>query len=826
MRFDCYPSQYTYDTIAKLKNGDLTYNNLDPEIKKYIVNNGNGSYSLRTNTTATLDWDDTRTDADEQAVEYVNPDPVRTDAATMSVTKTWENELDARRVGSIDMTVLMSNEDFHHVTLSDPTWKVENIYISPGIIKDGQVLSGAEGHDFTFAELGPEQYNWELVAPTVHPMIIDGTLTMLTLVDAAHPAPSGAQTYRINGKTYYSNGSSSVSLDAYNYRRSNLNLTKVVTGEDAPADAAFPFTLKVKNSKAPAAEPTDDPQHNSDYWVWFSIYDTKAGATVTNATVSGATGPNADGYYYAPSNSAISVQMKDGWNLRFTNLPAGTTYEFEEGTMPTGFAFNKAELTSGTDSTFSGAKKSTGTVAATNTTYGVTYTNDYQLTNLEITKVWDDADDQDGKRLTADELKAKLTLSPAVQGKEPTIVDNGNGTYTITYTGLPRFNNGQEVEYTVTESAIEGYETAYSNKGDHASVTVAANDHGTITNTHEAEVFDIPVEKKWEDANNQDGIRPASVTINLKDGNTTVGTVTLNADNSWKDSFKELPKYREGKLINYEVEEVKTSVITGTDGPGTYGISPTGDAEKGYTVTNTHTPEKTTHTVTKAWEDANDQDGYRPTQITVYLKADGTKVEGSEVTLKAGADGSWAHTWTGLPKYKNGKLIKYSADENAVEHYEGDAKTDDNKLSTAITNTHETEQVSYTVTKAWVDDNNRDNLRPESIKVQLNADGEKYGDEVVLNEANGWTYTWEGLDKNKKITVATDEGKGYQAEISGQAESAESADAEGENAAEKTEAEATDVESVEKTEEAADGESVEKTQRDCTRRKKTAWNRK
>ena len=31
--FDCYPSQYTYDTIAKLKNGDITYNSLDSEVK-------------------------------------------------------------------------------------------------------------------------------------------------------------------------------------------------------------------------------------------------------------------------------------------------------------------------------------------------------------------------------------------------------------------------------------------------------------------------------------------------------------------------------------------------------------------------------------------------------------------------------------------------------------------------------------------------------------------------------------------------------------------------------------------------------------------------
>ena len=307
----------------------------------------------------------------------------------MSVKKTWENELDARKVGSINMTVLMDNKEFHDVTLSaddTPAWTKEGIFISPGIIKNGKVLTGAEGHDFTFKELGSEQYNWELVAPTVHPMLIDGTLTMLTMVDEAHTAPSGAQTYTINGKTYYSNGSSAASLNAYNYRRSNLNLTKVVTGEDAPKDATFPFTLTVNNSKASTGSADDT---NSDYYVWFSIYDTKAGQNVKDATIGNATlsidERTGDYYYYAKSESAITVEMKDGWNLRFTNLPTETTYTFAEGTMPTGFAFNKAELTAGTDTTFKGAQTSTGTIVATNTSYTVTYTNDYQLTDLKIT---------------------------------------------------------------------------------------------------------------------------------------------------------------------------------------------------------------------------------------------------------------------------------------------------------------------------------------------------------------------------------------------------------------------------------------------------------
>ena len=568
--FDCYPSQTTYDIIAQLKNGDIKYSELDSEIQKYIVDNDNGSYSLSTNTNAGIAWDDTRDSAGRQTSAYKNPDPVKTESSTLTATKEWEGgEPD---VDSLEITVLMDDKPFHSAKISkDNGWSTSS-FISPGIIKNNQALPGAEGHDFKFAELGSEQYHWELESPVVHPMLIDGELTMLIMVDKDHPLPSGATTYTINSNTYYVD-TDAAGLTAVNHRRSNLNLTKVVTGEDAPKDATFPFTLTVKNSKAPATAPEDDPEHNSDYWVWFSIYDTKAGAPVMDATVSGATGPNADGYYYAPSNSDITVQMKDGWNLRFTNLPSGTTYTFAEGTLPEGFAFNKAELTQGEDSTFKGAQTTTGTIENTKTSYTVTYTNDYQLTDLEITKVWSDANNQDGIRLTADELAAKLKLSPAVQGKEPTVTDNGDGTYTITYTGLPRFNNGQEVEYQVTESAIDGYTTTGS----------PAKDHGTITNTHTPEVTSVKVTKVWDDSNDAGKIRPTSVSVQLTaDGVASGDPVTLNEGNEWTYTWENLPKYKNGTAIVYAADE--TEVPTG------YTKTVTGDAANGITITNKYTP--------------------------------------------------------------------------------------------------------------------------------------------------------------------------------------------------------------------------------------------
>ena len=124
---------------------------------------------------------------------------------------------------------MMGGEEFHTSTLSAANNWSTDATISIGIIKNGQALSGAMGHDFSFAELDDTQYHWELDAPTVRPMLVNGTLTMLIKVDAKHPAPSGAVTYTIDGSTYYVD-SSTTGLTATNIRRSYLDVVKTVTG--------------------------------------------------------------------------------------------------------------------------------------------------------------------------------------------------------------------------------------------------------------------------------------------------------------------------------------------------------------------------------------------------------------------------------------------------------------------------------------------------------------------------------------------------------------------------------------------------------------------
>ena len=72
-----------------------------------------------------------------------------------------------------------------------------------------------------------------------------------------------------------------------------------------------------------------------------------------------------------------------------------------------------------------------------------------------------------------------------------------------------------------------------------------------MINTHEPELIDLTVKKVWDDANNQDGKRPASLAVTLSNGT----EVTLNAANNWTATVKNLPKYADGKEIEYTWKE-------------------------------------------------------------------------------------------------------------------------------------------------------------------------------------------------------------------------------------------------------------------------------
>ena len=199
-----------------------------------------------------------------------------------------------------------------------------------------------------------------------------------------------------------------------------------------------------------------------------------------------------------------------------------------------------------------------------------------------------------------------------------------------------------EIIYTVTEEPVTGYETTV--------------DGYVITNRHTPGLTNIPASKIWDDANDQDGLRPDSITVYLLADGMIVETVVITPDESgnWAYTFRDLPMYADGgNEIDYAVAEEPVAGYK--------------SEVNGFTITNRHVPQTVKIPVVKTWADANNKYGKRPSSITVHLLADGEMIQTVQITPDA--NGDWRYTFQALPKYANGKEIVYTITEDAVSGY-------------------------------------------------------------------------------------------------------------------------------------------------------------
>lgn len=209
-----------------------------------------------------------------------------------------------------------------------------------------------------------------------------------------------------------------------------------------------------------------------------------------------------------------------------------------------------------------------------------------KTTTLTVTKEWNDNNNQDGKRRTVTfDLYRKLAGESdftKVKGQSRD-VNVTVGDSTAYWQDLPVMVNGKKAEYKAVESTeLDGYTsscTAPAVSADGSATTM------TCTNTHTPKTINLGVYKQWDDANNQDGIRPSSITAYLvKNGVKTDKSVTLNADDNWENAnaFPNLPVYENGVKVAYGVEE---------DVPSGYTVTTSGiDRDHDITLTNTHHP--------------------------------------------------------------------------------------------------------------------------------------------------------------------------------------------------------------------------------------------
>ncbi len=392
----------------------------------------------------------------------------------------------------------------------------------------------------------------------------------------------------------------------------------------------------------------------------------------------------------------LTLNSVNGWSATVSDLPVNNggqpiVYTWEEDAVE---GYTAGSVTEGTVTT-------------------LTNRHVPAMLRLTVSKVWEDDSNRDGRRpesltvkLFADEIeRLELELSEA-NGWQRAIE-------------VPVYSAGRAIRYEWKESGVAGY-TSQVETDEESHIT-------TFTNTHIPAVTERSIQKVWDDEENQDGVRPESLTVYLLADGEVAQEITLSEANGWRYDATDLPVFQNGKAISYSWDEEHLAAYP-TRNKATNGTLTT--------FTNAHTPETTSLSVTKVWNDSENQDGIRPQRLEVALLANSTEVD--RVTLSAA--NSWSATVEDLPVFAGGSRIVYTWDEGELEGYTLSAVT--NGTATVLTNTHETEETVATIVKVWDDDDNRDGVRPESLTMTLSN-----GSEVTLNEANGWTATVENLPR-------------------------------------------------------------------------------
>lgn len=571
---------------------------------------------------------------------------------------------------------------------------------------------------------------------------------------------------------------------------------------------------------------TPDQPGMTKYIVNFSKVETGKDVELPGATLKVVKGESTDG--------EVVSQWTSGTSIKSLELSAGT-YTMVETASPKGYDVADPITFRITDDGFLELKKGASWTTATSCVVRMEdQKKEAEKVSVPVTKKWNDGNDQDGVRPNM----VIVNLYANGQKTDQSVVLSEGNNWKSTFTNLNKYDdNDAEIKYTVQEVKVNGYTSEVSGdakdgftvENTHKTETVSVEgkktwndgndndkerpgsitvrlykdgkeidskkvtkdnnwswkfdnldkykDHGTqvvytitedqvanytsevkgydVTNTYEPKKTSVSVVKKWNDGNDQDGLRAKSVEVQLyADGDKTGETLTLNADNNWSGTFQNLNEYKDGEKIKYTIKETKTD---------NYESTVTGSAETGYVVENTHKPTKTSVEGSKTWNDSNDNDGKRPDSITIRLYRDGTEVDSKKVT----ASDNWSWKFDNLDKYRDGgKTVLYTVTEDAVEGYTSQVD------GYNVTNSYEPKKVSVSVTKSWKDNDDRKGDRPDQVTFTLYADGKSTGKTLTLTEKEKWAGAFTDLPKYEngkevKYTVKENKVDGYSSVVSG-----------------------------------------------------------
>lgn len=396
-------------------------------------------------------------------------------------------------------------------------------------------------------------------------------------------------------------------------------------------------------------------------------------------------------------------------------------------------SYNTAIATVDDKGGVTGIKK--GNVGVAATWNGVT-SDPVQVTvvpsrNVSLTTEWNDSDNQDGSR--PEKTTVQLTANGQPTGAPVELNADNNWTYEWKQL-LAEDEEGTNIVYRVTADAPEDYT---------AKVTGSADDGFVVTYSHEIAKTSVTASVTWDDADDKDGIRPKSVSFQLKaDGENVGDAITVNAGSNWTKTWEDLPEKKAGKALTYTV--AVSDIPTEED---QYTVTTSGDAASGFVFKASHVSTSVEIPVSVTWDDAENQDGARIGAVEAELYANG-EATGNKVTLNA--ENNWTAKFASVDVKKDGTRIKYEVKGTEADGYDVSVAGDilDEK-GLVLTYKHIPAVVNVSARASWNDANNQDGIRPIDTLVQLYADGTALGDKAVIESNKEWTKTWSNLPKYK-----------------------------------------------------------------------------
>lgn len=213
--------------------------------------------------------------------------------------------------------------------------------------------------------------------------------------------------------------------------------------------------------------------------------------------------------------------------------------------------------------------------------------------------------------------------------------------------------------------------------------------------------YDFPITKIWDDADDNDGLRPDSIEITIKQkdskGNYTnferTETMSPDANGDWKHVFEHIPLYDEdGRSYTFEVEEFAVPGYPSEDRQSRI----VNGAE--YQITNKHTLERVNVPFEKVWINGSDEEGWEstiPDSIVVQLyqvvvdeqTGEEKKIyTGNQQTVRKDPNSNtWSGVFENVLKYNKGKEIVYVVEEKEIPE---DYYMTVDRATNTITNTY------------------------------------------------------------------------------------------------------------------------------------------